>query len=862
MALGMDTTSVTSEDLSRLRLFKGVALASISKLLNACEVRELDAGHTLLAAGQLNNCLYLLLSGRLKVCLDASRGDPLAIIEPGESAGEISVMDQQPTSAYVVAESPSRLLVVSRETFWKLVDASHEVASNLLSILAQRLRGTNLAIRHGEEQVQLLLESTGEAIYGIDLAGNCTFVNPACVRMLGYEGSEELIGKNIHLLLHHDPAQRSSSGAGDCCACQELRQNDEVKPSDQILRRKDGSEFLAECWSAPIRRDGEIIGHVVTFVDTTERRLIEVERLKLASAIEQAADVVMITDRDGIIEYVNPAFEQTTGYTRAEALGKSPDLLNSGKHDAAFVERLWQTIKDGHVFHDVFVNRRKNGEIFYEDKTITPLTDQKGEITHFIATGKDITDQMATQERLRYLSQHDPLTEVPNRNLLMDHLNQALAQARCNDRVVAVLFLDLDRFKLINDTLGHDAGDQVLMAVSQRLRKCVRKTDTVARLGGDEFAIVLSNVAQPQDISAIARGILEIFAHPIELKDREVFVTASMGISVYPYNSEDPPTLLQHAHIAACDAKDNGRNNYRFYTLKTGTNDRNVDRLNLETDLRRALERSEFLLHYQPQVELSSGRIVGLEALIRWQHPELGLVAPVEFISLLEETGLIIPVGEWVLRNACEQAKAWNDAGIRVPLISVNLSARQLSDSGLLAVIDKLRNDMPRESALLELEITESVIMRHGDVPVDTLRALHAMGVGLTIDDFGTGYSSLAYLKRFPIQTLKIDRSFIKDLTVDTDDAAIVSAVIALARGLGLKVVAEGVETREQLRFLRAKRCDTIQGYVFARPQPAEDITALLKEGQPLKPAAGANGERNANVSRRVRPSRQRQGAA
>jgi diguanylate cyclase (GGDEF)-like protein/PAS domain S-box-containing protein len=736
------------------------------------------------------------------------------------------------------------------------------VASNLLSILAQRLRDTNLAIRHGEEQVQLLLESTGEAIYGIDRAGNCTFVNPACVRMLGYERSEELIGRNIHLLLHHDPVQHPSGSDGNCRACQELRENHQAQPRDQTLRRKDGTEFLAEYWSAPIRRDGDIIGFVVTFVDTTERRLIETERLKLASAIEQAADVVMITDRDGVIEYVNPAFEQTTGYTRAEALGKSPDLLNSGKHNAAFVKRLWETIGGGHVFHDIFVNRKKNGQIFYEDKTITPLTDQKGKITHFIATGKDITEQMEVQERLRYLSQHDPLTEVPNRNLLMDHLNQALAQARCNDRVVAVLFLDLDRFKLINDTLGHDAGDQVLMAVSRRLRKCVRKTDTVARLGGDEFAIVLSNIGQPHDISAIARGILEVFSHPIELKDREVFVTASMGISVYPYNSEDPPTLLQYAHIAACEAKDNGRNNYRFYTRKTGTNDRSIDRLNLETDLRRALERGEFLLHYQPQVELSSGRIVGLEALIRWQHPDLGLVAPVEFISLLEETGLIVPVGEWVLRSACQQARAWSEAGIHLPRISVNLSARQLDDSGLLAVIDKLRNDMPQESNFLELEITESVIMRHGDVPVDTLQALNAMGVRLTIDDFGTGYSSLAYLKRFPIQTLKIDRSFIKDLTVDTDDAAIVSAVIALARGLGLKVVAEGVETPEQLRFLRAKRCDAIQGYVFSRPQPAEDITALLKEGRPLRPATSAKTKQNANVSHRVRPSRQSQGAA
>jgi diguanylate cyclase (GGDEF)-like protein/PAS domain S-box-containing protein len=854
------TAFVKTDQLSRLRLFEKVELKPLRGLLRECQFTELAVGDTLIEAGKRNDSMYLLLSGRLQLYLDSGKATPVTTIGPGESVGEISIMDQLPASAAVVASKISRLLVIPRETFWRLIARSHGVAANLLAILAQRLRDNNSTIGRGEQQVQLLLESTGEAIYGVDLEGNCTFVNPACLRMLGFEKPQDLVGQNIHVLLHGSGASSKSKTADQCGLCRKLREGETLEIDEQTLYRRDGTNFVAEYWSSAIYRDGDITGYVVTFADVTERKRIEAERLKLSSAIEQTADVIMITDRDGVIEYVNPAFEQTTGYSRSEVIGKTPKLLKSDKHDERFAQRLWETILSGHVFRDVFINCKKDGQIFYEDKTITPLTDRGGEITHFIATGKDITEQMAAQERLRYLAQHDPLTEVPNRNLLMDRLNQALAQARGGDRAAAVLFLDLDRFKLINDTLGHDAGDQVLLAVSQRLRKCVRKSDTVARLGGDEFALVLSNINEPQDIAAIARGILEIFTHPIELKDREVFVTASMGISVYPYNSEDAASLLQQAHIAACQAKEKGRNNFQFFSLKTQTTKRSVDRLNMETDLRRALERGEFLLHYQPQVDLD-GNIVGLEALIRWKHPEHGLVAPVEFISLLEETGLIVPVGEWVLRSACRQARLWNAAGITFPYLSVNLSARQLDDKGLLAIVDKLRRDMPRESMSLELEITESVIMRHGDVPVETLRALHAMGVRLTIDDFGTGYSSLAYLKRFPIQTLKIDRSFIKDLTVDADDDAIVSAVIALARGLGLNVVAEGVETPEQLRFLRSKRCYSVQGYLFSKPLPVDEITGMLQTGKPLTPTVRNKGKSHAHVSKRVRSARPRQGA-
>jgi diguanylate cyclase (GGDEF)-like protein len=416
----------------------------------------------------------------------------------------------------------------------------------------------------------------------------------------------------------------------------------------------------------------------------------------------------------------------------------------------------------------------------------------------------------------------------------MDHLNESMTRARLNDRLVALLFLDLDRFKVINDTLSHDTGDQILQSVFQRLKKCVRHSDTVARLGGDEFAILLTHIAQTSDIAPIAQEILDALCQPLQLGEHEVFVTASMGISIYPYDGDETGILLQHADIAMHQAKDRGKNNYQFYTTEMNT--RSVGQLNLESALRRGLERREFLIHYQPQVDLQSGRIVGVEALIRWQHPERGLVSPAEFIPLLEETGLIVPVGEWVLQSACEQARAWEDAGISPTYVSVNLSARQFGAASFLAVVDQLRKEARLDARLLELEITESVLMQEGDNSLQTLEALQAMGIRIAIDDFGTGYSSLAYLKRFPIHTLKIDRTFIKDLPRDGDDAAIVTAVISLARGLGLNVVAEGVETAEQLRFLRSRSCDTVQGFIFSKPLPAEEMTQLLLEGKQFGP--------------------------
>ncbi len=820
-------------ELSRLRLFENVPLASVQALLSTCEVREIQTGEIIIHAGRPNHAMYVLLSGRLDIHLDSTKNAPIATVEAGESAGEISVMDEQPASAFVVASEHSRLLVVPRDISWPLIATSHEAARNLLFTLAQRLRTNNWAIRRGEERIRLLLESTSEAIYGVDPDGNCTFANRACLRMLGYEQAAELIGKNMHDLVHRPRLDDVGRPPQHCRICQALQHRKIAHVDGETLWRKDGGSFPAECWSSPIQRDDAAVGAVFTFIDITERNRINAERLKLTSAIEQAADTIIITDRDGIVEYVNPAFEQTTGFTREESLGRKPKFLRSESHDKEFSEQIWNTILKGQVFHDVFVDRKKNGDLYYEEKTITPLTDHNGQITHFIATGKDITERMLAQERLHYLTHHDALTEAPNRSLLMDHLNQALTHARLYDHAVAVLFLDLDRFKVINDTLGHDAGDEMLQAVFQRLRASVRASDTVARLGGDEFAILLTQINQTTEVH-IAGEILDVFIHPFQLRDREVFVTASMGISLYPHDGDDAVTLLKHAGIAMQQAKEQGKNAYRFYA--TDMNARTIERLNLETALRRALERHEFLLYYQPKVDLDSGQIAGLEALIRWQHPELGLVSPAEFVPLLEETGLIVPVGEWVLQSACQQTQTWKQAGIFLPSIAINLSARQFGSSRLLAVIDELCNEVRLDPGVLELEITESVLMKEGDASMKTLQALNAMGIRLAIDDFGTGYSSLGYLKRFPIDTLKIDRAFIKDLATDAQDAAIVSAVITLARGLGVNVVAEGVETYEQLQFLRSQQCNAVQGNIFAEPMPAEKIAALLRSPKPLEP--------------------------
>jgi diguanylate cyclase (GGDEF)-like protein/PAS domain S-box-containing protein len=467
------------------------------------------------------------------------------------------------------------------------------------------------------------------------------------------------------------------------------------------------------------------------------------------------------------------------------------------------------------------------------------LRDDEGKAVRMIGSMMDITERRRAEEKINYLAYYDPLTGLPNRTLFEDRLPQALSLAKRNEQMVAVMLLDLDRFKSINDTLGHTAGDWLLRDVAERLTRCLRGSDTVARFSGDGFSLLLPQISSREDASRIAKraqknaleiaqNVLEVLKAPFRLDGHELYITASMGIGLYPNDGKDPQTLLKNAGAALNSVKAQGGNSYQFYTGSLNANA--VEQLNLESGLRRALEREEFVLHYQPQVDIGSGRIVGVEALLRWQSPELGFVSPSDFISLAEKNGLIVPIGEWTLRTACLQNRLWQQEGLPPIRVSVNISPRQFDQPNLMATVSRILKESGLDPQYLEFELTEGSIMKNAERAIVTLHKLKEMKIQIAIDDFGSGYSSLSYLKRFPIDRLKIDRSFVSEATSDPTDAAIIMAIIALGQNLKLKVIAEGVETEEQLRFLRLLRCDEMQGYLFSKPLPAEALKQLIIE--------------------------------
>ena len=553
----------------------------------------------------------------------------------------------------------------------------------------------------------------------------------------------------------------------------------------------------------------------------------ENEMRKLTGAIEQTTDAVMICNSQGIIEYVNSGFVRMTGFSKDEALGNTPRMLKSGKLDDSFYGVMWDTISLGDVFQDVYINKRKDGSLYYEEKSITPLKNERGVVEHYISTGKDITEQMQTRARLHHLSEHDLLTGLPNRILFNDRLEQAIPRARRSGHVLGVLLIDMDRFKNINETLGYDCGDHMLQAVGERLLASTREGDTVARLGDDEFAVILEDVNHQDDVSKIVEKILQSLSKSYYIDDHELFITTSIGISLYPNDGDQPQLLVQNADVAIHHAKESGSNKYRYYEAKM--NAQSLYRLNLESSLRKALEREEFFLLYQAQIDLETNQITGVEALLRWAHPELGTVSPVEFIPLLEDTGMIKDVGRWVLRNACRMCKSLHDQGFGDISIAINISPVQFEDSKIVETIGNIISESGLPANYLELELTEGTIMRNAEQAAITLSKLNKMGIALAIDDFGTGYSSLSYLQKFPLNTLKIDRSFISDITVNNGDSSIVSAIVSMAHSLGLTVVAEGVDTIEQLELLREKNCEYVQGYLFSKPIPQVEVEQLLK---------------------------------
>jgi diguanylate cyclase (GGDEF)-like protein/PAS domain S-box-containing protein len=558
------------------------------------------------------------------------------------------------------------------------------------------------------------------------------------------------------------------------------------------------------------------------------------EALKLRDrAIESSVNAIIITDStvpDDPIVYVNPAFERITGYTVPETLGRNTRFLYGQDKGQPALENIRAALRERREGHAVLRNYRKDGTLFWNDLYIAPVRDAGGAVTHYVGVLNDVSDNLRYQQELEHQANHDTLTDLPNRNLLRDRIQQAMIFAERYRHRVAVAFLDLDDFKLINDGLGHSSGDRLLQMAAERLTGYLRASDTVARIGGDEFVLVLQYPDGEPAVAQHLQRILTRLAQPFQIEGREVYVTCSIGVSLYPQDGKDSEELLRNADAAMYRAKEQGKNNFQFFTAEL--NARVNERLELSTELRRALERDELMLYYQPQVDLTSGAVVGTEALLRWHHPVRGMVPPGKFVPVAEETGLINAIGEWVLRTACAQNRAWRDAGFPPITVAVNLSARQFRQAELAETLEGIIQGYSVEPSSVELELTESVIMHNPDEAAAALRRLKGMGMRLAIDDFGTGYSSLSYLKRFPIDKLKIDASFVRDIPDSSDSAAIARGVISLGHSLGLRVIAEGVETREQAEFLQKHQCDEAQGYYFGRPMPAEEFSGWLREGR------------------------------
>jgi diguanylate cyclase (GGDEF)-like protein/PAS domain S-box-containing protein len=590
-------------------------------------------------------------------------------------------------------------------------------------------------------------------------------------------------------------------------------------------RKKDGTLFDAEITSFEFVSGGRR-ARLVIAVDVTERHRNE-ERLRENEAryrllFERNLAGVFRSRLDGRILEVNEALARIFGYEREEMLNLSAYALYYSREER---QRLMARLREQKVLSNVEIRmRRKDGSPVWVLENISLL--ETSDVAILEGTIIDITDRKAAQEQMEYQAYHDVLTGLPNRLLFRDRIGVALAHARRSRRAVAVMFLDLDQFKLVNDTLGHTVGDGLLQAAADRLVRCVRGDDTVARMGGDEFTILLSDLTDTRAAGTVAQKVLDTMSQPIEVDGHELFITTSIGIAIFPDDGMDPETLLKNADRAMYRAKEAGRNNYQFATRAAV--EAATGRLSLERMLHHAFERKEFVVHYQPMIEVDTHRVIGAEALIRWKNPDLGLLSPDEFIPIAEECGLIFPIGEWVLHTACGQMKQWHRAGHDDLHVAVNLSARQFQQHDLMTMIERILQQSALPPEALDLEITESTAMHNAELSLGIMTRLKQMGVRISIDDFGTGYSSLSYLKRFPIDTVKIDQNFVRDLSQSTNDGAIISAVISMARALKLRVVAEGVETEEQLAFLRRQHCETIQGFLYSRPVPAEEFEATL----------------------------------
>ena len=720
-----------------------------------------------------------------------------------------------------------------------LLAMSLAAACLLISAVSAERHDVLTSLARSEARQRTIFATASVGIALADFEGRLLEVNGVYARMLGY-GPEEMQGMPVSQFTHPEDFAREA----DFLAAIARGERDTYQMEKRYISR-DGREFWVEL-SVGCQRD--LLGRPVHLIgvvnDITERKQDQAALRLMGEVFRQAGAAILVTDHANRIVMVNQAFTALTGYGPEEVVGKNPRLLSAGKTSREAYQKMWTALHQrGHWQGEVW-DRRKDGVVYPKLLSISVLRDAQGRVTHHIASFTDISEHKEAEDRIRYLALHDTLTGLPNRLSLQERLNQALQTAQRRREMLGVIFIDLDRFKLINDTLGHHAGDAMLIQLGRRLQQNVRSNDVVARLGGDEFVVVVTGADSVDTVLAVADKLLEVLRQPYEIEGQQLHTTPSLGLSFYPQDGKDVESLMRNADAAMYHAKSQGRNGLQCY--EPALNIAASDRLTLENRLPRALAGGEFQLHYQPQIDGGSGCLIGVEALVRWQDPERGMVPPDRFIPVAEETGLIVPLGAWVLEEACRQRRAWYDQGLPAFRVAVNLSPLQSRQQDFLAHVGGLLEKYGLQPGDLELEITESAAMRDPLETIGILKRIKEMGIPLAIDDFGTGYSSLAYLKLLPIDTLKLDRSFVKDIEAGEDDAVICSATIALAHALGLAVVAEGVESAAQECYLLKLGCDQLQGYFYSRPLPAPQLEALVRS---LGPALDLRTLRQAGLS-------------